>query len=261
VIFVGTFKAGKLLTQMSDDKLVILNDGMAKKFVRQVEHVTFSGPFAASRAQPVLYVTERCVFALTADGLELREVAPGIDVARDILAQMDFKPTIREEPELMDARIFRPEPMGLRDDLLSIPLDQRFTYDPQQNLFFVNFERLSVRSRAEIRAIVKAVEKKLGPVGHRVYAIVNYDNFSILPELLDEYSEAVRGLVDRFYSGVPRYTTSGFLRVKLGEALEKRGVAPHIFESAAEAQSDLHRLENGGVTLHEKTVSPALLKL
>jgi propionate CoA-transferase len=75
----------------------------------------------------------------------------------------------------------RPEPMGLRDDLASIPLDQRFTYDPEQNLFFVNFERFSVRSSAEIRAIVKAVEDKLAPVGHRVYAIINYDNFSIVP--------------------------------------------------------------------------------
>ena len=70
------------------------------------------------------------------------------------------------------------------------------THDPQQNLFFVNFERFSVRSVDEIRAIVKAVENKLAPLGHRVYAIVNYDNFSILPELLDEYSAAVRGLVD-----------------------------------------------------------------
>ena len=137
----------------------------------------------------------------------------------------------------------RPEPMGLRDDLASIPLDQRFTYDPEQNLFFVNFERFSVRSSAEIRAIVKAVEDKLAPVGHRVYAIVNYDNFSIVPELLDEYSAAVRSLVDRFYSGVSRYTSSGFLRIKLGEALEKRGVAPHIFESAAEAQSDFRSLD------------------
>ena len=87
--------------------------------------------------------------------------------------------------------------MGLRDHLLSIPLDQRFTYDPQQNIFFVNFERFSVRSRGEIRAIVNAVENKLTSLGHRVYAIVNYDNFFILPELLDEYSVAVRGLVDK----------------------------------------------------------------
>jgi propionate CoA-transferase len=242
-IFVGTFKAGRLQTTVDNDKLVILSEGVAKKFVRQVEHVTFSGPFASSRGQPVLYITERCVFTLSADGLELTEIAPGIDLERDILAQMDFKPIIREQPDVMDARIFRLEPMGLRDDLLSIPLDQRFTYDPQQNLFFVNFERFAIHNRADIRAIVNTVEQKLAPVGRRVYAIVNYDNFSILPELLDEYSAAVRGLVDRYYSGVSRYTTSGFLRMKLGEALEKRGVAPHIFESAAEAESDFHAVE------------------
>ena len=188
-------------------------------------------------------MTERCVLELTPEGLELVEVAPGIDLERDILAHMDFTPIIRGEPGLMDARIFRAEPMGLRDDLLSIPLDQRLTYDPQQNLFFVNFERFTVHSRAEIRAIVRAVEAKLEPVGHRVHAIVNYDNFSILPELLDEYSAAVRGLVDRFYSGVSRYTTSGFLRMKLGEALQRRGVSPHIFESAAEAQADLRSMD------------------
>ena len=243
VIFVGTFNAGKLRVAIENDKLAILNQGMARKFVSQVEHVTFSGAVAASRGQKVLYVTERCVFVLTPDGLELSEVAPGVDIERHILSQMDFKPIVRDEPELMDARIFRAEAMGLRDHLLSIPLDQRFTYDPQQNIFFVNFERFSVRSRGEIRAIVNAVENKLTSLGHRVYAIVNYDNFFILPELLDEYSAAVRGLVDRFYSGVSRYTTSGFLRIKLGEALEKRGVAPHIFESAAEAQSDLRTFE------------------
>jgi propionate CoA-transferase len=241
-VFVGTFKAGGLRFAVEDGKFSILNEGTAKKFVRRVEQVTFSGPFAASRAQPVLYVTERCVFVLTTDGLELREVAPGIDIERDILAQMDFKPIISEEPEVMDARIFHSQSMGLREDMLSIPLDQRLTYDPEQSLFFVNFERFSVRSPTEIRAIVKAVETRLEPLGHRVYAIVNYDNFTILPELLDEYSAAVRSLVDRFYSGVSRYTTSGFLRIKLGEALEKRGVAPHIFESAAEAQLDFRNL-------------------
>jgi propionate CoA-transferase len=201
--------------------------------------VTFSGPFAAARDHAVSYVTERCVFALRPEGLELLEVAPGIDIERDILAHMDFKPIIRGAPDLMDARIFRNEPMELRDDMLRLPLDQRFTYDPKQNLFFVNFERLPVRSRNDIRAIKEGVEAKLAPLGHKVYAIVNYDNFSIVPELLDEYSAMVRGLMDHFYTGVSRYTTSGFLRMKLGESLEQRGVAPHIFESAEEAQSDL----------------------
>ena len=69
-------------------------------------------------------------------------------------------------------------------------------------------------------AIEKMVEAKLGPLGERVYAIVNYDNFTILPELLDEYTAMVRRLMDRYYSGVSRYTTSGFLRMKLGDLLK-----------------------------------------
>jgi propionate CoA-transferase len=191
----------------------------------------------------VLYVTERCVFKLTPGGLELVEVAPGIDIERDILALMDFKPLISRDPALMDPRIFREGTMDLRSDMVSMPLDQRFTLDEQQNLFFVNLERYALHSRADIDAIARSVEARLGGLGRRVYAIVNYDNFSILPELLDDYSAMVRKLADRFYSGVSRYTTSGFLRIKLGEALEKRGVAAHIFESAEEAKSDWRHVE------------------
>ena len=240
VVFVGTFGAGRLRVSAADGKLVVLEEARARKFVEAVEHVTFSGQFAAARGQAVLYVTERCVFALRPDGLELIEVAPGIDIERNILALMDFKPLIRRDPLLMDARIFREGPMELREDLLSIPLEQRFTYDGEQNLFFVNLERFALRSPADIENIARTVEARLGGLDRRVYAIVNYDHFSILPELLDDYSAMVRQLTDRFYSGVSRYTTSGFLRMKLGEALERRGVAPHIFESAEEARSDWH---------------------
>jgi propionate CoA-transferase len=236
VIFVGTFGAGKLRIAIADGKLAILNEATARKFVEAVEHVTFSGAYATARGQSVLYVTERCVFVLGGNGLELIEVAPGIDIERDILALMDFKPSIPRDPALMDARIFREGVMELRNDLVDIPLVRRFTYDEQQNLFFVNFERLALRTSADIKAIEKTVENRLSSLDRRVYAIVNYDNFSILPELLDEYSAMVRSLTDRFYSGVSRYTTSGFLRIKLGEALEKRGLAPHIFESADEAK-------------------------
>jgi propionate CoA-transferase len=243
VVFVGTFSAGKLRIALDDGRLSILDEAAARKFVDQVEHVTFSGAFAAARGQSVLYVTERCVFALRPEGLQLIEVAPGIDIERDILALMEFKPLIPHDPIAMDARIFREGVMELREDLLSIPLDQRFTLDDRQNMFFVNLERFAVRSHADIEAIASTVEAKLAPLDRRVYAIVNYDNFSIPPELLDDYSAMVRGLVDRFYSGVSRYTTSGFLRIKLGEALEKRGVAPHIFESAEKAQSDWRDVE------------------
>ena len=176
--------------------------------------------------------------ALTPDGLELIEIAPGVDLERDILAHMDFRPLIPRDPIEMDARIFKPEPMNLRADLVGVPLESRFTYDPIQNILFVNLERFALNSREDIAAIEKMVEAKVASLDQRVYAIVNYDNFTVLPELLDEYSAMVRGLMDRYYSGVSRYTTSGFLRMKLGESLTKRGVSPHIFENAAQARKD-----------------------
>jgi propionate CoA-transferase len=220
-----------------------VQDGEIRKFVEQVEHVTFSGDVARRSGQRVLYVTERCVFRLAKDGLELVEIAPGIDLERDILAKMDFKPLIPKKPALMNKRIFAPEPMGLREDMLSIPLAQRFSYDEATNRFFVNLERFTMRDERDIERIRQIVVDRVAPLGKRVYAIVNYDNFRIEPELLDAYSAMVRGLMDKYYADVTRYTTSGFLRMKLGDALERRGVAPHIYESAAEAESSLREIE------------------
>ena len=181
VVFVGTFTAGRLQVAIEDGRLRIVNDGNVKKFVREVEHRTFSGDYAVKRGQPVLYVTERCVFDLTPEGLELIEVAPGIDIERDILARMEFRPIIRRTPGTMDRRIFLKEPMGLRDDLLRMPLEQRFTYHPQENQFFVNFEGHVVRNHQDVERIRRIVETMLSPVGRKVYVIVNYDNFTIFP--------------------------------------------------------------------------------
>src|SRR5262249_42242315 len=89
VVFVGTFHAGKLRVACEDGTLRILEEGAVRKFVAEVEHRTFSGAYAHERGQPALYVTERCVFALGPEGLELVELAPGIEIERDILAHMD----------------------------------------------------------------------------------------------------------------------------------------------------------------------------
>src|SRR3954453_1113662 len=238
LVFVGTFAAGRLSLAVENRNLRIVNDGDVVKFVREVEHRTFSGPYSAQRAQPVLYVTERWVFKLTPDGLELVEVAPGIDIERDILARMEFRPIIRK-PAIMDKRIFADGPMGLRDQLLRMPIERRFSYHPDENRFFVNLEGHTVHSREDVEKIRHIVETKLAPLGRKDYAIVNYDNFEIFPDIIDEYSAMVRGLVDCFYSGVTRYTTSSFLRAKLGDALKRRAMAPHIFESAEEASAQL----------------------
>ena len=108
VVFVGTFTAGGLQIAVADGCLRIVREGSTRKFVDTVEHRTYAGRFAWARGQSALYVTERCVFQLSADGIELIEIAPGIDLERDILAQMDFKPSISASLVLMEAALFRP---------------------------------------------------------------------------------------------------------------------------------------------------------
>jgi len=83
----------------------------------------------------------------------------------------------------MDERIFRFEPMGLREELLTIPLEERLIYDPSENLFFVNFEGYSIKTRQDIQETKETVEKILAPLGKKVHTIVNYDNFNINGEI------------------------------------------------------------------------------
>ena len=102
--------------QIADKKLSITQEGPHKKFVPAVEHVTFSGEYAQEHDKKVLYVTERAVFRLGREGLILEEIAPGVDLQRDILDLMDFTPVISPNLKEMDSRIFRPEAMGLKLD-------------------------------------------------------------------------------------------------------------------------------------------------
>ncbi|MCY6485814.1 acyl CoA:acetate/3-ketoacid CoA transferase [Clostridium aestuarii] len=113
-VYCGTFTAGGLKIAAKNGKLVIKQEGKVKKFIPQVEQITFSGEYAQEIEQPVLYITERAVFELRKEGLVLTEIAPGIELEKDILAQMDFKPIIDEELKLMDERIFQEELMGLK---------------------------------------------------------------------------------------------------------------------------------------------------
>ena len=113
VIYCGTFTAGGLKISVADGKLNIDQEGKSKKLISEVEQVTFSGAYAQEKGQPVLYITERAVFKLTPEGVELIEIAPGIDLQKDVLDQMDFKP-IMKDVKTMDQRIFRDDLMGLK---------------------------------------------------------------------------------------------------------------------------------------------------
>ena len=90
----------------------MVSSTLLRTLLKDVEQITFSADFANKTGQKVLYVTECCVFKLTKEGVELIEVAPGLDIEKDILAHMDFKPIIKDV-KVMDERIFKDELMGL----------------------------------------------------------------------------------------------------------------------------------------------------
>ncbi|MBE7213636.1 3-oxoacid CoA-transferase [Shewanella benthica] len=113
VFFCGTFTAGKLQIETGDGELRIVNEGHIKKLINRVGQITFAADIARKNNKPVLYITERAVFKLVTQGLELIEIAPGVDLKHDILDQMEFSPLIGENLKIMDKRIFIDQPMGL----------------------------------------------------------------------------------------------------------------------------------------------------
>ncbi|HYM84461.1 MAG TPA: acyl CoA:acetate/3-ketoacid CoA transferase, partial [Candidatus Dormibacteraeota bacterium] len=104
ICFVGTLTAQGLELDIDEDGVRVVREGSLAKFVPRVRQITFSGRLARERGQEVRYVTDRAVFALDDDGLVLTEVAPGIDLERDVLARMGFRPRIADELREMDRR-------------------------------------------------------------------------------------------------------------------------------------------------------------
>jgi propionate CoA-transferase len=116
VVFCGTFTAGGLAVAAKDGKLEIISEGKSKKFVNNLVQVTYAGNLAGKTGQKAYIVTERAVFSITGDGVTLIEIAPGVDLEKDVVGQMEFRPNISEDLKLMDERIFMEEPMGLAEN-------------------------------------------------------------------------------------------------------------------------------------------------
>ena len=197
--------------------------------------MTFSAERAIGRHQEVLYVTERCVFELSPAGLTLTEVAPGIDVETQILSILPFD-VIVDSPVAMFAPLLVPGTLGLRDRMLDVRVEDRLTYDADSNTVFMDFSGMHLRTTSDVDQIVAAVDKLLGPLGHRVHSIVNYDRFLADDSIAEGYADAVKYVADKYYLTVSRHATSGFTRLKLGKQFAER----HI-ESALHEMPPAHR--------------------
>lgn len=246
LVFMGNFTAGGAQFAVEGGRLRIVREGRTSKFVERVAQVTFNGPAAAAQGKDVLFVTERCVFRLTDRGLALVEVAPGIEAEQDILRLLPFRPLV-EGVTAMAAGLFESKPLGLRDRMLDIHIDQRLSYDPNTNTVFMDYAGMRVRSDEDIGAIVAAVDRLLGPLGKRVNSIVNYEGFSVDDDAMEAYMDAVRYVEKTYYLKVSRFTNSGFLRLKLGKELGRREVSTRVFQTRHEAERNLSSGQQGDI--------------
>ncbi|MDR3564066.1 MAG: acyl CoA:acetate/3-ketoacid CoA transferase [Negativicutes bacterium] len=119
VVFCGTLTAGGLEITIENGRLNIIKEGRSKKFVKKVNQITFSGSYAREIGQTVLYITERAVLELQADGMVLTEVAPGVDVEKHVLSQIDFPVKVSPNLKLMDTCIFEDTLMGIKPEFIA----------------------------------------------------------------------------------------------------------------------------------------------
>ena len=202
----------------------IVKEGRSPKFVEAVDQITFAGELARQEGRRATYITERCVLQLTPRGMELTEVAGGVDIERDILSQMGFRPLV-EEPREMDARLFRPEPMEIAADFTRLRLEDRVVYDDGTNTLFLNFAGLRVRDEADVEAIREAVLARIGALGRKVNTVVNYDAVVVDDDVVDAYAALADELTKKHYASVSRYTTSAFMSLNLGGRAARAGCA------------------------------------
>jgi propionate CoA-transferase len=233
LFFLGTFTAGADIA-VGDGRLRIRRDGTVPKFVDEVAHVTFSGERGHANGQSVLYITERCVLRLGDHGLELIEIAPGVDLERDVLARMGFRPQIAPDLREMDAAILTDAPLGL-GERSPLTLDERVDYRADDDLVFINFEGLNLDTFEEAEELASFLGRWLHDIGRRVNLIVDYDNFELGRAAAPRFFDMVREHERRYFLSSTRYSTDAFLRRKLGRAFADARLSQTIYRSFEES--------------------------
>jgi propionate CoA-transferase len=229
VYFLGTFTAGAQVVA-GDGRLRVVADTAIRRFVRRAQQRTFSGAYARRRGQQVHYITERAIFRLTDAGLLLTELAPGADLERDVLAHMDFAPIIPAQVPEMDRRIFCEETMGLSRRAL-VDMDERLVYHAEDNVLYVNFEGLHLDTAADAQELATHLDRRLAAFGHRVHAIVNYDNLQLGPAAEETFFAMVRHITEKYFISATHYSTNAFFRHQLGQRFTEAQLGQLIYPS------------------------------
>jgi propionate CoA-transferase len=177
VAFMGTFSTGAEIAVV-DGRLGIRRDGAVVKFVDEVEHVTFSGRRARATGQSVLYITERCVLRLSPAGLELIEIAPGIDLERDLLAKMSFRPEIAPNLHEMDAAIFGQAPLRLTQHVQPTG-DARIEANGEDQLVRLTLDAVAIETIHEAERAARSLDRRLREVDRGDNVVVDCDGFEI----------------------------------------------------------------------------------
>ena len=207
-----------------DGNLEIKSEGQIKKFVDEVFEVTFSGDEAVRRGQNVYYVTERAVFRRTANhkNLELIEIAPGIDLQKDVLDQLDFKPAVSPKLKIMDKRIFMPDPMKVGAEMFG-SLEDRCIYHDEDHAMYLDLFGITLDNDDDVKWFFSSLRNILGPLCEKkgpIDMVVNYDGFDLHKGLEDLYVTYTEQLQADFYKSAKRYSGKAFHRAKLGSQIK-----------------------------------------
>jgi len=224
ICFMSTLTTKGLEVKVEDGGLLsISNEGRIKKFVNEVYEKTFCGDEAVRRGQQVFYVTERAVFRRSNrnETLELIEIAPGVDLQRDVLDQMEFTPIVSSDLKQMDSRIFRAEKMNVAADFFG-SLEERFIYHEAGHTMYVDLFGVTLDTTDDVDGLLMGLRSRLSPLVKSkgpIDMVVNYDGFDVRKGLEHYYGEKVREIEVAFYRSVRRYTGSAFRRAKLKKEL------------------------------------------
>ncbi len=239
LVLAGTFTAGGLKAEINNGALQIVQEGHAQKFLTAVEQITFSGSLAAETEQPVLYVTERCVFRNTPQGLELIEVAPGVDIDRDILAHMAFTPVIGDVIT-MNPMIFENRPMELKASIFDAPLRDRIQLSQDQTALEFNFRGLRISDPKQLVDLRALVIEICQPLLTKVDCTVYYDGFDVIPELDKSYRDLIAELEKTYYKTTKRISRDPFMRLRFGAELAKRDLHARLVRGAIVTNHAVH---------------------